>query len=251
MKKAYVTILSSDGFIKGVIALYKGLRRFSKEEFFVFTGPDVSESVKKELLRNDIRITEAAEPQIDLAGMNDIQLKDRWIKTLFKLVIFKECEYDKLVYLDSDLLIRCNLDELFENESISAVPDKSFFPDFSRGGLNAGVMVIEPNEKTYESLLKEVQTVAGKGTAFGDQDVINSYLSDWDNKSDLHLNISFNTCFYDCERVENPKVVHFILESKPWMWSRKDIILKKLKWFLKGKKKQIRYLKEYLCLLEE
>ncbi|MBR5762381.1 MAG: hypothetical protein IKX87_10200 [Lachnospiraceae bacterium] len=251
MKKAYVTILSSDGFVKGVIALHKGLKRYSREEFAVFTGPEVSEPVKEELRRNNINIIEVDEPSIDLSGVNDVQLRDRWIKTLFKLVVFKDYGYEKLVYLDSDLLIRGSLDELFDKPAISAVSDRAFFPQFSRGGLNAGVMVIEPDEKLYEALCKEIPKVAAKGTAFGDQDVINSYLSEWDSEAELHLDIAYNTCFYDCERVDNPKVVHFILESKPWMWSRKDVLLKKIKWFVKGKRKQIKYLNEYLNLPEE
>ena len=165
MKKAYVTILSSDGFVKGVIALHKGLKRYSREEFAVFTGPEVSEPVKEELRRNNINIIEVDEPSIDLSGVNDVQLRDRWIKTLFKLVVFKDYGYEKLVYLDSDLLIRGNLDELFDKPAISAVSDRAFFPQFSRGGLNAGVMVIEPDEKLYEALCKEIPTVAAKGTA--------------------------------------------------------------------------------------
>lgn len=249
MKRAYATILSSDNFIKGVKAVYTGIRKYSKEDFLVFVNKEVSVPIRDSLVALGVTVIEEAEIPIKEGTLTRMQREDRWGKTLFKLVIFKNHGYDKLIYLDSDLLIRGNLDDLFEKPSISAVADADFFPDYSRGGLNAGVMVVEPNEKLFEGLVNKIEAVADKYEVFGDQDVINEYISDWKDSEILHLDVSYNTCFYDSEKVINPKVVHFILADKPWMWSKLNILLKKIKWSVTGRRRQVQYLNEYLRLL--
>lgn len=251
MKRAYITILSSYDFLPGVKALYRGIRKHSKEEFCVLVSEEISESVKTELTNLGVTVIEEANSLNKHECLTDGQKTDRWCKTLFKLAVFKSHGYDKLIYLDSDLLIRGPIDDLFDKPSLAAVADRDFFPQYSRGGLNAGVMVIEPSEGIYEGLLEQLPNVATKGVPFGDQDVINSYMSEWDTEFQLHLDISYNTCFYDCERVDNPRVVHFILGEKPWMCSRYKNALKMVKWSLLGKKKQTKYLQEYLQLLAE
>lgn len=249
MKRAYITILSSEDFAAGVKALYRGIRKFSRESFCVNVNDDISSEIKAELAAMGMEIIEETNPNIDESLFSERQLKDRWNNTLFKLVIFKNQEYDKLIYLDSDLLIRGNLDELFELPAFSAVPDKVFFPEYSRGGLNAGVMVVEPSEVLYDRLIAEVYKVASSQEVFGDQDVINSYYETWNEREELHLDASFNTCFYASETIINPKVIHFILAPKPWMWSKCATLFKVIKWCITGRKKQILYIKEYLNLL--
>lgn len=250
MKCAYATILSSENYTEGVVALYRGLRRFTDKEFVVFVNAEVSMATKAKMTELGITIIEEKEPDFSEERFSDRQLNDRWNKTLFKFVVFKGCGYDKLIYLDSDLLIRGSLDELFELPKFSAVSDADFFKGYGREGLNAGVMVIEPSNELYKRLIDIVPIVSKEKDVFGDQDVINKYLSSMKNEDSEYIDVSYNTCFYDCERVNNPKVVHFILESKPWMWSKKDIIKKKLKWAVTGKFKQIKYCNEYLELLK-
>lgn len=251
MKRAYATILSSEDFYLGVKTVYLSLRRFSKEEFVVFVKSDISDSVKANLRNLGMTVIDETEPDISSEVLSEKQLADRWNNTLFKLVIFKEHGYGKLIYLDGDLLIRATLDELFDKPDFSAVSDRDFFPAYSRGGLNAGVLVVSPSEELYKALLDEIYKVAKEKEIFGDQDVINSYLREWDSEKELHLDVSYNTCFYVSESVINPRVVHFILESKPWMWTARQVFLKQIKWFLRGKTKQLSYLREYKGFLEE
>lgn len=78
-------------------------------------------------------------------------------------------EYDKIVFLDSDMMVEHNLDELFEQEELSAVPD-IFTPPF-----NAGLMVLKPNKETYQSMLDIYMNTPSKG--FGDQGFLNVFFS--------------------------------------------------------------------------
>lgn len=48
------------------------------------------------------------------------KINQNWNKTFDKLKIFDLIEYDKLVYLDCDMMILANLDFLFEYPTFSA-----------------------------------------------------------------------------------------------------------------------------------
>lgn len=246
MKNAYATILSSENFLPGVKKLYKAIRKFSDKEVVVFIGDEISLETEQELKDLGLSVIRENEPVFDEGIISERQAMDRWNKTLFKLVIFREHGYEKFVYLDSDLLIRDNIDDLFEKPEWSAVPDELFFPKYGRKGMNAGVMVVKPSEETYRTLIELTKTVSEKMRVFGDQDVINELLTDWDDNTELQLDEEYNSCFYSKCSCKKPKVVHFILESKPWMWSKKDIFLKKAKWFLTFQSRKIKYLNEYL-----
>lgn len=246
MKSAYATILSSENFAAGVKRLYRGIRSFSNAEVAVFVNEDISKSTVSELEKLGLTVIKESGPVFDEGVITEKQAADRWNKTLFKFVVFKEHGYDKLVYLDSDLLIRSNIDSLFDKPEWSAVPDKEFFPEYSREGLNAGVMVITPSIKTYKMLVELTTEVSKKQVIFGDQDVVNEFLSEWDKKPELHLGGEYNSCFYSKRGGKNPKVIHFIFEDKPWMWSKKKILMKKLKWLITLQNKKIKYLNEYL-----
>ncbi len=246
MRSAYATILSSENFTIGVKRLYRDIRKFSKREVVVFVNDEISESTVSELREFGLTVIKENEPVFDEGVISEKQAKDRWNKTLFKFVIFKEHGFDKLVYLDSDLLIRSNIDDLFDKPEWSAVPDKKFFPEYGREGLNAGVMVIAPSIDTYKKLVDLTAETSENHRIFGDQDVFNLLLQDWDVSEELHLGEEYNFCFYSNSYCDNPKVVHFIFENKPWMWSKSSIVLKKLKWFISGQNRKIKYLEEYL-----
>lgn len=250
MKRAYATILTTENFIDGIRVMYNSLRRFSTVDFVVFVTKDISDE-KKNILRDcGMTVIASDVPEFPDDVISDEQKRDRWNETLFKLVIFKEYGFDKLVYLDSDLLIRGNIDELFNQENWSSVADKTFYPECGREGLNAGVMVIEPSNSLYEDLISVVPVVAKEKKIFGDQDVINKYLEQKGITNRAVLDRTFNTCFYSLKAGEEPRVVHFIFASKPWMWSKSACLLKCIKWILKGCFCRVRILKEYLSYLQ-
>jgi alpha-N-acetylglucosamine transferase len=63
-------------------------------------------------------------------------------------------QYDKLVFLDSDIMILKNLDHLFECEHMTSALDGEYFnlwPDDPH--FNSGILVIEPNEDEYNRLI--------------------------------------------------------------------------------------------------
>jgi alpha-N-acetylglucosamine transferase len=158
-----------------------------------------------------------------------VEIKNKsghWGNTFDKIYIFGLTDYSKLVYVDSDMIMSRNIDELFDKPHMSAVSAGKFlYPDWTR--LNSGIMVIEPEQglpekimKTLESLFVEVAALDGK--AMGDQDLINAYYAEWPISTELHLDAHIDKNAYELpdENKSSKKpvsIVHFIGKDKPWM----------------------------------
>lgn len=135
------------------------------------------------------------------------------------------------------MLIVRNIDTLFERKPFSAVSADSSYPgnEIWKGGLNSGVMVIEPDKDVEQKLLQTVGLVVKKSkeqkVPVGDQDVLKQYLFDWGEQFSLHLDEGYNlfadhlTYYirhlgYSLSGKEERKpvyVIHFVGKSKPWM----------------------------------
>lgn len=145
-------------------------------------------------------------------------------------------QFEKIVFLDSDMLIIRNIDDLFEREPFSAVCADSSYPGNEgwAGGLNSGLMVIEPDKETEKQLLQCVKPVVEESQKqnrlVGDQDVVKFFISDFGQRVSLHLDEGYNVfadhlTYYIRHlgySLGNKKgkpvyVVHFIGKAKPWM----------------------------------
>lgn len=247
-KKAYILILTTEDYLSGLKVTYMSLRVHSGEEVVVLVSPNISEQVETELSNMGLKVVRTNYIELPEGILSEKMKKDRWCHTLFKLRVFGMTEYTSLIYLDSDLLICDRLDELFEKDGLSAVSDADFFPEYSRGGINAGVFVFRPSNELEQNLIAMIPRVAREMDIFGDQDVINAYFSTWEVEKEKQLDVKYNACFYQLDKYDNvePSVVHFILGSKPWMWNKWEVVLKYIKWLLQGKKRQCKYLRKYL-----
>ena len=176
-----------------------------------------------------------------------------WGNTFDKIFLFGLSEFSKLVYLDSDMLVLKNLDELFEKPHLSAVAAGHLeHSDWTR--LNSGLMVIEPEDqlpgKIVASFGRAMEEVRALGNnKIGDQDIINAYYSDWPSQKYLHLDEGYNLFFTDIDiyidrhdykmpvlnenNIRDIRVIHFVGRHKPWMkWSNAKHFFK----FIKNKK---------------
>ena len=144
---------------------------------------------------------------------------------LTKLNIWNLTQFKKVVYLDADVLVLENIDELFSIEcSFAAAPD-IFPPD----KFNAGVLVIEPNASVYEELISLVGVLPSHDG--GDTGFLNSYFSSWyTGRADSRLPFGFNAqrTLYWFTFSKQPgywnairplKIIHYSSSPKPWEMS--------------------------------
>ena len=125
---------------------------------------------------------------VDLINSKDTQILEAMKRpelgvTLTKIHCWRLIQYKKCVFLDADTLLLQNVDELFDREELSAVPDIGW-PDC----FNSGVFVFSPSEDTFRALLKlAIESGSFDG---GDQGLLNTYFSDWRTK-DVSRILSF------------------------------------------------------------
>lgn len=271
-KNAYTTILSTDSYLPGVLALFDSLRKTNTQisDFVVIINQEIKPETINRLKESGIIVK--IMPKIE--APQEIKLKNKlfphWNNTFDKFNVFGLTEYDKVVYLDSDIYVAENIDELFEKNNMSAVIAGKSYP-FNKhwNELNSGVMVIEPREGIREklinhmyemskkkrvlrkphkqepkkffsniSLLKLKDKICKSVQGIGDQDVLEDFF-DWKNKPQLHLDEQYNVFsnyadYYKNDLGINPKCYHFIGSKKPWSLTPKE--LEKQRTSLKGKK---------------
>ncbi|KAJ1387441.1 Nucleotide-diphospho-sugar transferase [Sesbania bispinosa] len=215
---AYVTVLhSSEAYVCGAIALAQSILQTEKSilQYNNYTidlllladdsiGPKSTKGLKAAGWKIK-RIKRILNPFAQKGTYNE------W--NYSKLRIWQLTMYDKIIFLDSDLLVLKNLDHFFAYPQLSAAPnDFSFF--------NSGMMVIEPSQCMFKHLMEK--TLKVKPYNGGDQGLVNEIFTWWHR---LPTKLNYLKSFQErqgYEEVEIPEdlyVIHY-LGLKPWMCYR-------------------------------
>ena len=230
--KIFITLLSSPSYINGVIVLFRSLIKYgrTKYPFACVCSLSIEDKDICLLEKNGIRcirLSKTATDSVDLSFQTN--MFSHWNNTFDKLLIWSLTGYDKIVFLDSDMIVLDNIDELFDRPAFSAVAAGQLIYGWDR--LNSGLLIIKPDKDVCTKLLSQIPlTVTNflkENKPVGDQDIINDYIPNWSNRDDLHLHEGYNLFFsiitkyhkeFNFSYGKNIKVVHFIgpLIYKPW-----------------------------------
>jgi glycogenin len=245
---SYITVLSTDHYVEGVVVLAKSLHRVgSHYPFWVLTTPNLKPETLEQLDRHGIQRREVPPIVVE----TDVpEHQRRWQWTYVKLHIFNQTQFAKLVYLDADMLVYENLDELFNKPHMAAVNAGGMLPEYQHWReFNSGLMVVEPNAALYADMLVQLPKLYKPNG--GDQDFLNAYYPDWPQQPEKHLDHGYNLFHIHLDRYaqrhgyqlrgqHNPvKVIHYVGEHKPWLI--KAAIAAQQQWTLKN---QVTALKE-------
>ncbi len=234
--KAYITLLSKESYFEGVLILNRSLLAVkAKYPLYCVVSMSVGKKWERDLEKEGISCIRLSKTAINSAVNPEGRGSSHWNFTFDKLLIWGLTQFEKIVFLDSDMFIVKNIDHLFEREPFSAVVAGSLYPGNRHWKeLNSGIMVIVPNVKIRDQLLKNISLEIEAGKAenrmIGDQDVIKRYLKNWKEQKNLHLEQGYNV-FADYltyyihhlgysfdDQAEKPiYVIHFIGRAKPWM----------------------------------
>ncbi|KAL7195112.1 hypothetical protein ACSBR1_035346 [Camellia fascicularis] len=238
-KRAYVTFLVGNGdYVKGVVALAKCLRKVkSAYPLVVAIMLDVPEDDRKALRCQGCVVHDIIEPicppesQIPIERIHSEALYS-------KLCVWTLEKYNKMIYLDADILVVDNIDHLFDLPTgyFYAVPDCfcentwSHSPQYSIGYcqlcpnkarwptemgsplplyFNSGFLVFEPSCETYQNMLNTLQ-ITPPGI-FPDQDFLNIFFKNIFKPISMVYNLVLPILWYHPENVEHKKVevVHY------------------------------------------
>ncbi len=225
-KQAWMLFLSSDNYIYYVLNVYKNLLDYDTN-YAVCCGytEDVSQATidilnKCGIITFKLNTKAILQKNIKLKGISN------WIKAFTKLGLLKnQLNLDKMIYLDSDLGIYDNIDELFNKPHMSAVLDGAPLPNRQPGPYQIGDSVFcsglfvwdFKNNKDADKLLQLLPNLP-KDIEWHDQNVLNYYYKDWQDQKNLHLNYTYGLMttipkfkFVNPIRGKNwPKIIHYI-----------------------------------------
>jgi glycogenin glucosyltransferase len=234
MRRAYVSILTTDNYLPGILGLAYSIRATrTKYDLEVLVTPDVSAETRAVLSLHGILWTKVSE----LKNPTDVSTNHRWYRTYSKLNVFGLTHYEKLLFVDADILVLENIDALFECEHMSGVSSGSMLPECANWtGVNSGLLVVTPNASVFSDMVARIghlEKLSSGGTADtpragSDQDFINAYYPDWSQRTRLHLDHKYNMLHYHLDRynqmfgygleptARSVSVVHFASYLKPW-----------------------------------
>ena len=241
--KAYITLLSTNEYLDGVLVLHQSLKEVgAKYPLVVVVTNNINPYSRNILSQKKIQTIEVENffyrPECVKAfsawGM------PHWKYTAAKIRIFGLTEFEKLVYLDSDMMVLRNIDHLFDCPDGSAAEDSSIIFEEnieSHKQLNSGLLVIVPSKEKEQKLIELSKTCSG-----ADQDLIRKLYANWIKQENLHLPNEYNifnsfvpNYIKKGLRVEEFFVIHFIGKEKPFMTIRKNYSMKNFSEYFENK----------------
>lgn len=167
--------------------------------------------------------------KVDIGRFSSFPVKRHWQPTTYYRLLAPEIvPHEKIIYLDSDIIVNDDLANLYqidlENHVLAAVRDASenyvrkyYFRPICRY-FNAGVLLINKRlwkeKDVWARALNFIKSEADK-IKYVDQDILNHLLeNDW-----LEIDRSYNIqldIHQPWERGRQIKILHFVGERKPW-----------------------------------
>ncbi|KAG2663202.1 hypothetical protein I3760_16G017000 [Carya illinoinensis] len=217
-REAYATILhSAHVYVCGAIVAAQSIRMAgSTRDFVILVDETISKYHRGGLEAAGWKvhtIQRIRNPKAEKDAYNE------WNYSKFRL--WQLTEYDKIIFIDADLLILRNIDFLFEMPEISAIGNNATL-------FNSGVMVIEPSECKFQLLMEHINEIVSYNG--GDQGYLNEIFTWW-HRIPKHMNFLKHFWEGDEEGKKEMKtrlfgaeppilyVLHY-LGNKPWLCFR-------------------------------
>ena len=153
--KAYVTLLSSVDYLPAVLILNETLKKVrSKYPLVVGITQNIfSQKIKKILEKNDIIV----ETIKTLEYSKNVKEKKKdlinTLKTASKISLFSLYDYEKLIYIDADVYVRENIDDLFNYKDGSILCYDCDISDNKQWGMSSLFVFIPQNHYFEEYAL--------------------------------------------------------------------------------------------------
>lgn len=216
-REAYATVLhSSDAYVCGAITLaHSLLKTGTKHDLILLIDSSISLKKRKALATAGWKIrmiTRIRNPKAEKDSYNEYNYS--------KFRLWQLTDYDKIIFIDSDIIVLRNMDILFHFPQMTATGnDGSIF--------NSGIMVIEPSNCTFKILMQRTKEIVSYNG--GDQGFLNEVFVWWHR---LPRRVNFLKNFWSNNTVEtslknqlfgsDPAKVFAIhyLGLKPWLCYR-------------------------------
>lgn len=209
-KFAYVTLVTDD-YVPGVIALRNSLNR-SGSAYDLIVMYTSLEQYNYNLLKD---IKGVILKKVDM--IENPYSQQGYLKYVFtKLNCFSFFDYNKIVFIDADVIVLKNLDFLFElNGRFASIKDEFLSQNnIVKNKFYGGFFVFEPNYKIFENMMKKLGILDSFDK--GDMGFLNEYFKDDVVFLNKNIHRLKEMLFYD-KKFDLNKVysLHFT-GIKPW-----------------------------------
>jgi alpha-N-acetylglucosamine transferase len=165
-REAYATLLHTDEYVCGAIVAAQSIRLTgSQKDLVALVASNITPNQRESLQLAGWKlyhIERIRNPKAKPEKYNE------WNYSKFRL--WQLTQYDKVIFIDADLLVLQNMDFLFDMPELSATGnDQSYF--------NSGVMVIEPSNCTFNYLMDNINNLESYNG--GDQGYLNEIFPTW------------------------------------------------------------------------
>ena len=257
--KINVVVSSDDNYCIHIYPLFLSILENSKGNFYNFyifhSGSKLSEK-NKDLLKG---FFEKYSCKLIFKKINDdifekLECSVKYLSsaTYYRLIAFNEIPEKKVIYLDLDIIVNCDLKEFYNSNLMSnpigAIKDYILGLEYRKDYFNAGVLLVDLekwkkngySKKCLHNILKDSDT-----PAYDDQDVLNKvFKNNWQ-----HLPLKYNRQkilfdFYGSyfhisqaqynSLLNSPAIIHYTGRTKPWHF----------RYVFPDKKYYIKYLKK-------
>ncbi|TCV95220.1 glycosyltransferase family 8 protein [Biostraticola tofi] len=248
---AWITLLTKPAYLAGVRTLRRSLQDSgSRYPLVVMVTDNIAPDICRQL-ENEGCLIRPVQPLQPNSQAGQQYANPRFAEVWTKLCAWSLTEFRRLVFLDADMLVLRNMDELFTQalplDSIAAchacrcnpyripsypaswVPENCFYTHCATATqtqvdapisryFNSGFMVLTPDTSLYDALIQQLAGITDLSEyLFPEQDLLNQFFADrW-----VTLPYTYNalktlsvhhTGIWHIDQVKN---LHFILE-KPW-----------------------------------
>lgn len=226
-RRAWLIFLSSNNYyLYMLLGLYKNLLD-TKTKYPIYCGvtAEVNSNTRFILKTVGLELIDLDSKAINGQVLSEVKSKncDNWFKAFTKLTLLDtqiEQMFDKIVYIDTDVQVFSNIDDVFDYPHMAAIEDvapsrKSCKTPYTLGcskfcsGLFVWDFKNNPG-KGHEILMKLPEL--SKKVAWHDQNVLNYFYQDWRDRQDLHIPPEYGlmNCEVNFNQIKVPiKAIHY------------------------------------------
>ncbi|MEY8771180.1 glycosyltransferase family 8 protein [Erwinia sp. ACCC 02193] len=249
--KAWATLLTQPGYLVGVSALNRSLKKSGSRYSLVVMVTENIDAQSRQILEQEGCLVREVQPISPDSSLAQHYANARFSEVWTKLAAWQLTEFKRIVFLDADMLVVQNMDELFAltlaKESIAAchacrcnpnkipsypknwTPENCFYsycrgvdhteqPDEVDNYLNGGFLVLTPDRAVYDDMLQKLAEVKDLSRyLFAEQDFLNDYYHQRWRPLPYIYNALKTLPFQHSAMWHLPEVknIHYIID-KPW-----------------------------------
>ncbi|MBR6516428.1 MAG: hypothetical protein IKT40_06185 [Bacilli bacterium] len=211
-KRAYACLLTTESYYKGALVLMHQLNKLkSNYSLICIINSNISSDIKIKLKKANIILKEIE--QLEIPDYIYTQNKEKgfphWSYGYEKIYLHTLTDWDKIIYLDLDLLLLKNIDFLFDF-------DFPFAPfNFTSDNFCSGLLGIYPNLNDYIILKEQLFNCFKNGEYITDQQLLNKFYKNYINFLDNSYNV-YSSIFHLYMNEKEWVIIHFNDIIKPF-----------------------------------